>query len=217
MTDRDEASAPPSAHAIQNPLVRLLGSTAREVVSLSFFLALALRRDAPVLAFFAGSVLNSLSSKVLKRILSQSRPDGSALGDPGMPSSHATSLGFIASYALADGYLGTSAAAAPLAAAYVGACLLHRVQTRLHTWEQVLVGAALGCANAVAWFRLVRSGMNFAGIHIQPIVDILNRSILPESGIMPFRYLFIPAVVGACVVGSVERKILAALERKKKK
>lgn len=53
-----------------------------------------------------GSVLNSASSKILKKIFNQQRPL-TAVGlkaDPGMPSSHAQSLGFLALYAAFGGW-----------------------------------------------------------------------------------------------------------------
>ena len=70
----------------------------RWVVSVCAALTLAYRRDAASALCIVGAVLNALLSKVLKRVLNMSRPTGARLADPGMPSSHAQSLFFFASY-----------------------------------------------------------------------------------------------------------------------
>lgn len=89
-----------------NPLVKKIGSTTSMVVAGTFFVVLAYQRDAFMLTFFTGSILNGISSKILKRVLNQERPSGFEdedsvkykPSDKGMPSSHAMSLGFIGTY-----------------------------------------------------------------------------------------------------------------------
>ena len=51
-----------------------IGSTTSMVVSLSFFSVLAYKRDAFMVTFFLGSILNGIMSKVLKTIINQERP-----------------------------------------------------------------------------------------------------------------------------------------------
>ncbi|XP_057820258.2 uncharacterized protein LOC131033139 isoform X3 [Cryptomeria japonica] len=71
------------------------------VVSAIFAAVVIWRHDAGVIWAVVGSVLNTSNSKLLKRIFKQQRPP-SALGlkaDPGMPSSHAQSLGYLTLYA----------------------------------------------------------------------------------------------------------------------
>ena len=70
----------------------------RWVVSGSAAIVVAYRRDAASILCILGAVLNALLSKVLKRLLNEARPAGAPLADPGMPSSHAQSLFFFASY-----------------------------------------------------------------------------------------------------------------------
>eukprot|EP01091_Cochliopodium_minus_P003890 TRINITY_DN13839_c0_g1_i1.p1 TRINITY_DN13839_c0_g1~~TRINITY_DN13839_c0_g1_i1.p1 ORF type:complete len:172 (-),score=13.83 TRINITY_DN13839_c0_g1_i1:129-644(-) len=58
------------------------------------------RRDFETLYFFIGSFVASTASKVLKRILKQPRPSNEHKKNFGMPSSHATTICFFASYLL---------------------------------------------------------------------------------------------------------------------
>jgi len=108
-----------------------------------------------------GSVVNSLNGKILKRILNHERPDGAVKADPGMPSSHATSLSYLSVYGAASlayfkdaapmlGYPAQVACAAVLVV--VGAFLSYlRVRLGYHTAPQVVVGYALGATTALAW------------------------------------------------------------------
>ena len=61
---------------------------------------LAYRRDLATALCITGAVVNGLLSKILKRILRRPRPSGAPLADPGMPSSHAMSLFYFATYLL---------------------------------------------------------------------------------------------------------------------
>jgi hypothetical protein len=49
------------------------------------------------------------------------------------------------------------------------------------------------------------------------VMDWVSMHIIPESGVMPVYYLTVPALVGAMVVGSVERRISAWLKQSKRK
>ncbi|KAL2348552.1 hypothetical protein Fmac_002552 [Flemingia macrophylla] len=103
----------------------------RLVDALSFVFIVA-RHDAEASWFATGSVLNTLLSVWLKQILNQERP--SALkSDPGMPSSHAQSIFFPASYL--------------------------RVSQQLHTVSQVVVGAIIGSIFSILWYWLWNSFM----------------------------------------------------------
>lgn len=109
-------------------------------------------------------------SKVLKRVIRQSRPPGAPKLSPGMPSNHATSLSFlsiVACAALDRAGVSSSTSASParplfggptsyrLAAAQVALmgyglyATALRVLCEHHTWPQVIVGYALGSASAV--------------------------------------------------------------------
>ena len=108
-----------------------------------------------------GSVVNSVNGKILKRILNHERPDGSRKADPGMPSSHATSLSYLSVYGAASlayfrdaapalGYSGQLAVSACLVV--IGMWLSYlRVSTGYHTPPQVVVGYGLGSMTALAW------------------------------------------------------------------
>jgi len=56
------------------PFLALVGSSTSTVVAGTFFLVLSYRRDAYMLTFFIGSILNAIASKLLKRLLDQDRP-----------------------------------------------------------------------------------------------------------------------------------------------
>jgi len=108
-----------------------------------------------------GSVVNSVNGKILKRILNHERPDGAVKADPGMPSSHATSLSYLSVYGAASlvyfknaapmlGYPLQLACSAVLVVLGVFLSYL-RVRLGYHTAPQVIVGYALGSATALLW------------------------------------------------------------------
>ena len=93
---------------------------------------------------------------------------------------------------------------------YVAISLYYRVQTRLHTLEQVVVGAVIGTANGFLWRHLV-DGTNPWGIHV---MELCARTVLNEQGRLPIPLLAVPAAAGWVVVGSMERKISKFLQKK---
>lgn len=143
-----------------NIIIAKIGSSASTVVAGLFFIALSYQRDAFMLTFFIGSILNGIASKILKKVLNQDRPtgfqDNSSIGikpsDKGMPSSHAMSLGFIGIYtaiALCNGLLQNAGIISQIGTCsalfiYVTICLIYRVQSQLHTRDQVFVGLFFG-------------------------------------------------------------------------
>ncbi|KAK3280082.1 hypothetical protein CYMTET_12064 [Cymbomonas tetramitiformis] len=101
-----------------------------------------------------GAIFNAFLCKMLKTVLNQSRPASAAeKSDPGMPSSHAQSLGYMATYPavllfshsadLLPASLGLEAAA--LFASWL------RIACGLHTVDQVLVGYLAGGSTALVW------------------------------------------------------------------
>jgi hypothetical protein len=81
--------------------IHLLLLQSRWVVVASVIAVVVWRHDESVCWAVIGGILNAASSKLLKRLFNQQRPL-TALGlkaDPGMPSSHAQSLGFFSLYA----------------------------------------------------------------------------------------------------------------------
>lgn len=199
----------------------IVGKSTSALVSVTFFTVLAYKRDAFMLSFFIGSICNAVLGKVLKRILNQERPrlddnddddDGRQRPtDKGMPSSHAMSLGFICTLtALTIPYT-----ALPLVA-FVVASLYYRVQTKLHTVEQVTVGLALGSTNGYLWRRLLATTGDSPPPWWWPssvnVMDVVSNTLVSlgsgtEDGILPVKYLVVPALVGLVVVGSFERNL----------
>lgn len=118
------------------------------------------QRDVWVVTYVLGSIVNSAIGKMMKQVIRQPRPDGSTKGDPGMPSSHATSLSFLSvaplvSVALHRGLrIDLQLTAAAVAAVAAGVASSWRVQAGYHTVSQVLVGWLVGTTNAVVWTAL---------------------------------------------------------------
>lgn len=68
--------------------------------------------------------------------------------------------------------------------------------------------------NGLTWYSLA-TGSNVLLPSVN-IVDLVSKSLLPESGILPVQFLIIPLMVGAAVVGSFERRIAGWIKNKKK-
>ena len=210
------SEAVPVSPVVTMPL-KLIGKTTSVLVAGSVFAAMAYYRDAITFALFLGSVSNGILSKVLKRILNQSRPAElhesddviDKPGDNGMPSSHAMSLGFICTFTA----LNAPWAQAPLAF-YSIASLIYRVQVKLHTWEQVVVGLVVGSTNGYAWWHLT-VGDNPFGICVG---DWISAHLLDATtGLLPYHMLAVPLVIGGLTVGSFERRIGRILEKVQRK
>eukprot|EP00594_Rhizosolenia_setigera_P019636 CAMPEP_0178965932 /NCGR_PEP_ID=MMETSP0789-20121207/16617_1 /TAXON_ID=3005 /ORGANISM="Rhizosolenia setigera, Strain CCMP 1694" /LENGTH=228 /DNA_ID=CAMNT_0020651093 /DNA_START=196 /DNA_END=882 /DNA_ORIENTATION=- len=195
-----------SLTTIVDKTIMAIGKSTSTVVSGTFFAVLAYKRDALLLSFFAGSIINSIMSKVLKRVLNEERPsqdDEDEIStsknnkmvadrkptDKGMPSSHAMSMGFIFTYTMT----GIPETSIPLIL-YLIMSLYYRVAAKLHTKEQVYVGVVLGTLNGIIWRYFTPQ-----------ITEFTSKYFLPDSGVLPGPYLIIPAVVGISIVGSLER------------
>ncbi len=147
-------------NSLGNKMLSKIGSSTSTVVAGTFFVVLAYQRNSFMLTFFIGSIINGITSKILKKILNQDRPSGYENdpsikvkpSDKGMPSSHAMSLGFIGIYtaiALCNGILveadiGVKIAICTGLFGYVVLSLIYRVLSQLHTTNQVIVGLVTG-------------------------------------------------------------------------
>lgn len=158
-----------------------------------------------MVSFFVGAISNGIVSKLLKRVLNEKRPAGLdvstmdiAPSDNGMPSSHAMSLGFICTFTA----LQVPWTTLPLLL-YSAVSLIYRVQTKLHSPDQILVGAVVGSLNGAIWWSC-SLGHNPYGISIN---DWVTSHVLNAQGLLPWPMLSAPALVGAAVVGSVERRL----------
>ena len=208
-------------------LLSKIGSSTSMVVAGTFFLALAYQRDDYMITFFIGSILNGISSKILKRVLNVDRPDGYQTedsvkvkpSDKGMPSSHAMSLGFIGTYCIIQAFqsLGVGLESAIISfvlVVYAAISLVYRVQSKLHTVDQIVVGLGFGITNSFMWHSLA-FGENFLLPSIN-LMELVSSRLLPDNGILPLQFMVIPAIVGGAVVGSLERRISAWLDSRKK-
>lgn len=188
-----------------------IGSTTSIVVSGTFFGVLAYQRDDLMVSFFIGSISNAIMGKVLKNFFNQERPqdlDTANLvvkpSDGGMPSSHAMSLGFIGTFT----GLTLPWTQVPIIL-YSAISLAYRVTTKLHTWQQIVVGFALGSTDGAIWRHLCDGRNPF---HIN-IMDVVSSTVLNDAGVLPWLFLAVPALVGLVVVGSVERQIAGWLKK----
>ena len=191
-----------------------IGASTSFVVSAVFFVVLAWQRDALMVSFFIGAISNGILSKVLKKIINQTRPAELETADlklkpsdGGMPSSHAMSLGFISTFTAL--HLPWTRVWLVL---YVVLSLVYRVQVNLHTWQQIAVGSIVGSCNGYAWFRLC-TGNNPWNVRV---LDFVAAHFLDDSGRLPLPMLLVPVLLGAAIVGSFERRIGAWLKKKKK-
>ncbi len=194
----------------------LVGKSTRWTVASMVAVVLLVRRDAAMVNFTVGAILNAVLGKVLKRLIKEARPDGAVLEDPGMPSSHAMALFYMTAFitaALCQGKgLGLPAwwpvdyrAAIALVGVYVAVASSWRVFSGLHTQAQIGVGALVGSGVGVAWQHFCRTALD------EKVAGVLVRRY--PGAQVPFAYLAGVMVVGALTVGSVERKISAAMRR----
>lgn len=195
-----------------NMIIKAIGSSTTIVVSGLFFLVLLWKRDALMVSFFLGAVSNGVLSKILKKLINQTRPPELEHAndielkpsDNGMPSSHAMSLGFICTFVACN----LPWTQVPLAIyAIVG--LLYRVQVKLHTWQQVVVGSIVGTTNGFLWYQLC-VGSNPWQIRI---MDFVTQHILNKSGQLPLPLMIVPFLVGLATVSSFQRRINAWIKK----
>jgi membrane-associated phospholipid phosphatase len=198
-------------NAMFSIIISFIGGTTSIVVATSFFIALCYFRNATMVSFWLGAIGNAILSKVLKKLINQSRPpelntsDMAVVpSDGGMPSSHAMSLAFIGTLTallLPNTFAMWSATMVRLTlVVYAAISLLYRVQVKkFHTWEQIAVGVAVGACNAVLFYFYLQPSL----VTWISATNILNN----ENGLLPIPMLLIPVIVGLLVVGSVERRI----------
>eukprot|EP00980_Cylindrotheca_fusiformis_P012754 scaffold3118_cov64-Cylindrotheca_fusiformis.AAC.12 len=189
-------------------LFDMIGKTTSLVVPGTFFIVLAHQRNALMVSFFIGAIGNGIMSKVLKKVIRQERPttltknidDDDVQIEPsdyGMPSSHAMSMGFIGAYTALQ-QLPLVVATTPSILLYIAISLRYRIQTQLHSIEQIGVGLILGSLNSIIWRYL----------STMYVMDYVTTHFLNEQGVLPVYALLISASIGALlVVGSVERRI----------
>ena len=207
---------------LSHQITTKVGKSASSLVSLSFFILLTYKRDAIILTLWIGAIGNAILSKVIKRILNHERPaelheDDNNIklkpSDGGMPSSHAMSLGFIGT-SLLFGIIPQQyqVGAGVAMSIYTALALQYRIQSKLHTLEQVIVGLVLGIGNALAWLKFALGSDGSIGFILS---YVQSNFVSPETGLFSRSALSIPIVVGILVVGSFERRIALWLKNKK--
>lgn len=141
------------------------------------------RRDATTLLYIISAMVNTGVAKLLKKILNEPRPSMTTRDDPGMPSSHATSLSFLSLailfYIIRESsgafWLGSSAASVALA---VIACSW-RVKAGYHTVEQICAGWLVGAIDAAIWAFIVDSKLGGnTPIHFENWIQIATAAII---------------------------------------
>ncbi|CAN8063684.1 unnamed protein product [Agarophyton chilense] len=143
----------------RTPLNKVLADVTKYTVSVAVGSLVLYNHDAPTIFYIMAAVLNSAAGKVLKLLIKQPRPDGAQRGDPGMPSSHATSLSF-----LSLAFLGYIALYFDSVAKTVGAGVMvimsvlassWRVSAGYHTVPQVVAGWIVGSINVAVYITLL--------------------------------------------------------------
>jgi len=185
------------------------------------------RQDAATILCITGAILNALLSKVLKRVINESRPEGARLADPGMPSSHSQSLFFFATYLsaaaaqaetltlpalhatvppavlpsivfISSSSLALKAAIAAGLFALASGAAAYRVAVGLHTPAQIGAGAAIGSATGLSWL-----------LYAQPA--FMHMLLRYDMGPVAIAL----AAVGLVTVASIERIFGAALKKRR--
>lgn len=130
--------------------------------------------------------------------------------DGGMPSSHAMSLGFIGMFTTLIWWPSLAVFRLPVILGmvtmwfYMAVSLIYRVQAKLHTVEQIAVGLVLGSSLGWMWFQAC-VGNNPWNLSI---MDGTRRYLLDSTtGVLPWKWMVVPAVAGLAVVGSFERRL----------
>lgn len=154
-----------------HPLLDAINESTKWMVSAAVFSTLAMRRDLLCAWWVLGSILAAVLCRALKYALNEARPPTARKADPGMPSSHANSLGFLTMFVsvwatqAAQASIGTSTGSLILNSSPIvfflslgipalGLFLTWlRVALGYHTVEQVAAGWLLGSSIAVGWWH----------------------------------------------------------------
>lgn len=136
-----------------------INESTKWVVSGIAFTILIGKRDESTAWCIIGGVISAIVCRTLKFVINASRPLNARKSDPGMPSSHASTLAFLSMYPsmmLLEHSSGVKVAMSNVALAsglIAGGVFLTslRVVLGYHTWPQVVVGWCLGSFVAILW------------------------------------------------------------------
>ena len=160
MKSKKKSPKQPKVPKLEDVVFEYLNESTKFVVSATAMVFLMFHPTVETCWCLLGSIVNSVNGKLLKRMLNHSRPDGAKKVDPGMPSSHATSLSYLSWYAAlafafepnAFGLATTVTRTLAFGLVSLGAFLAYlRVKLGFHTWPQVYVGYGLGSSTALVW------------------------------------------------------------------
>jgi dolichyldiphosphatase len=144
--DECDTDTPPS---LSQKVQFRINKLTKWVVSASvFFTLLARRCDAITQWYIIGGVVTAIVCRFLKFAINASRPVASYRKDPGMPSSHASALGFLSVFPFLMSSSSTLSWLLPIGGSFLAWL---RVSQGYHTYPQVVVGWVLGTFMAVAW------------------------------------------------------------------
>ncbi|KAA8495960.1 Lipid phosphate phosphatase epsilon 2, chloroplastic [Porphyridium purpureum] len=166
------------------------------IVSFSVFGGIVYFHNAHALLLTCGAITGGMVGKALKAIINETRPEGSKLVDPGMPSSHALQLFYWASVMTITMFSTVSAEPSIVFRLAVSGALFvfaivsasWRVAVGFHSAEQVVVGAACGSMHAFLWAYLVSR-------HLLPLADPI---ISPH----PWLYVITISVLGFAAINT---------------
>eukprot|EP00466_Bigelowiella_natans_P020955 jgi/Bigna1/71877/fgenesh1_pg.17_\ len=181
--------------------VKLVGCSTKWLVSGVVALSFLLLRNAIALNMVVGALVNAVLNKILKRVINEARPEGAKQTDPGMPSSHASSLAFLSVFSTlsllthppvwwpSSPVPGTMLALTVLAYDFVS--LVYRHLSGFHTIPQLVVGFSCGSLSSITWYALCESA-----IHARVQNDVLGG----PGGLVPLSAAIFINMVGAVIL-----------------
>jgi dolichyldiphosphatase len=127
----------------------------------ALFTSFVVRREISTGYWGLGCLMSTVINRVIKKIVEQPRPPGSANTGYGMPSAHSNMMAFLAMYfalwLCLQVKLDRPSFKLPgyaLAAGFAVLVPVSRVVLGVHTISQVVVGGVLGGALAICWFKI---------------------------------------------------------------
>ncbi|WVZ74045.1 hypothetical protein U9M48_022275 [Paspalum notatum var. saurae] len=189
--EAEALSGPRREASWRAPVEAALNQMSKWLVSGPYFFAVIWKQDAEMMWVLLGALANSLLSVVLKKMLNHERPAPDLRSDPGMPSSHSQFMFFTSTilvlsmyYWFGINYPTMLLGPATLTMATYLSWL--RVSHRLHTLNQVMVGAVVGSAFGALWLVLWHSFVQeaFASSLLVRIAVILGAAVFYVSFII---------------------------------
>ncbi|KAG2750031.1 hypothetical protein P692DRAFT_20777132 [Suillus brevipes Sb2] len=181
--------------------LKFLDQTSRIVTALTA-IAILYTRSAGVVYFVTGAVLCVPLVKCIKKAIRQERPlqNSGRKVTYGMPSSHALTCTFFATYITiaclqlpVHPTLPSFASFAPLVVLpWLFMIITSRVRLGHHTWPQVAAGTALGVCCASFWFKLWVddvAGVRTTAWEVEAMAKSLLGQWFQEHGYIHFQHL----------------------------